>query len=535
VFISTLVSMAQPPGYIGPYQLDPPICVTSLVNLIDPNVGVIDCVPDDQMSGAPSLYDIDSEDLYLIWRDEFNDAQINYSSKWIPRDGVEGAFEWGEDEYNIYSSANTLTIANETGSFDYASLMVQALNQIISFPDQAEHGPGAGALYTAFVHLTQPVLHSKHKFLYGRYEIRCKVPDVFGLNPSFWLFGETTPNANLFVSNEIDLFEFLTDDSGPQGDGRLNDNQIDIGIIVKQLLGPEQYVTWDSDVTFPQTTMIDGNSGPYIDCSSDFHVYTLDWFPDRLYFMVDGVQVAYCNKYFEWDPNIPLWGDPEHYRRELFPTRPVNIKATVHKDRTCECTDAQLPDQMVVDYIRYYGFKSCGWNVTVDEPSDILNADPDFYNYIAGQNIIINTTAIVNAGVELHVFADQTIDIQPGFEVLPGSNAEFIIDATMCSSNMPIIDIDSHLDHNSNNKTSEISNVPTQLVLNVEGELLGDIPILKESQTWKLIDVTGKEVFFGRGYNELERSFGSLTKGIYFVMYLSESEINYSVVRLFVE
>ncbi|HLC82730.1 MAG TPA: glycoside hydrolase family 16 protein, partial [Bacteroidia bacterium] len=51
-------------------------------------------------------------------------------------------------------------------------------------------------------------MDSNEQFLYGKFEVRCKIPKAKGLWPSFWMYGEPYK-----INNEIDVFEFWNEEN----------------------------------------------------------------------------------------------------------------------------------------------------------------------------------------------------------------------------------------------------------------------------------------------------------------------------------
>lgn len=99
------------------------------------------------------------------------------------------------------------------------------------------------------------------EFTYGRFEIRCKLPEGEGLWPAFWMFGGET---------EIDVFEFC----GEQ----------------PRLLKGALH-RWGK----PRFS----NSGKHKakDLSTDFHIYTVEWERDGIGWFLDGRLVQYRGRF----------------------------------------------------------------------------------------------------------------------------------------------------------------------------------------------------------------------------------------------
>lgn len=490
--------------------LDPDPCPTIF--------GIGDGAPNAELSGEPSIYLDDFSDLYLIWNDEFNTPDIDYDFKWKAQDGVENAFTPNQIWYDIWDSSNIYTIEDEYGNYNSAAMLIDYFGGYSDcILDQSGYG---GLCYTGWVEYHKPKLQSRHKFLYGRYEIRCKIPDVLGMNPSFWLFGQVDPDGSGFKVNEIDIFEFLTDDNGFfNGDGRLNDNRVDIGLIIRE----DDNTTWDVDMVFPNHT-------PWyddwldIDCSSEMHTYTFDWGHQELMFYVDGLPVAYCAKYRECNGN---WS-----RREIFPFRPVNILAQVHRDRIFSSTENQVPDFMEVDYIRYYGFKDCGTTNISTIPA-LLNSDPEFYNYVAASQVNIYGDLVVPVGTTLAIIGDEAVNIGPGLDIEPGSNVTVSLDHGMCSNGISTTDIPSMIASDKvnfssasvegNSELAQLSNLYTssrkeQLIT------LNDLSQINQSEQWSIYSIDGRLLQHSITASDLTKFHQEQISGIYILLNENQHE-----------
>jgi beta-glucanase (GH16 family) len=479
-------------------------------------LGWYDDAPNEELSGAPSIYVDDFNDLYLIWSDEFNASTIDYDYKWKAQDGVEEAFDPSDDWYDIWDSDNIYTLPDANGQYNTATMLIEySGNYSNCILDQSGYG---GMCYSGFVKYIQPKLESRHKFLYGRYEIRCKVPDVLGMNPSFWLFGQVDPDGSGFKANEIDIFEFLTDDTGLNPDERLNDNRVDIGLIAKE----DDETTWDVDMVFPNDNPLWADID--FDFSSEMHTYTFDWGHQWLMFYVDGFPVAECSKYRECFGNIS--------RRQIFPFRPVKILAQVHRDRFYDETENQVPDFMEVDYIRYYGFKDCGTTNISTIPA-LLNSDPDFYNYVAASQININGNLVVPAGTTLSIIGDEAVNIGPGLDIVPGSNVTVSLDYGMCSNGITTTNIPSAItpekiysSNNSIDSNSASAQLSNTLSNTTKGPLItiSNLSQMDQSEQWSIYATDGRLLKNSITASELAIFHQELISGIYILLNLDQNK-----------
>lgn len=125
----------------------------------------------------------------LVWSDEFDGTEVD-TSKWIFEEGDWG---WGNNELQDYQpiEANNATVKNG----------------ILSITAELE---GEGQSVGDY---TSARLNSKQAFLYGRLEIRAKMPEHKGNGvwPALWMLGEPFRNGGGWPrSGEIDIMEYVS-------------------------------------------------------------------------------------------------------------------------------------------------------------------------------------------------------------------------------------------------------------------------------------------------------------------------------------
>ena len=134
-----------------------------------------------------SITAISAEKWKLVWSDEFNGKQLDYS-KW----GVkENAFGGGNHELQIYTDRKK-NIRVENGR-----LIIEAHKdnaQIAGTQRQFSSGS----------------IRTKHRgdWCYGKFEIRAKLPAGQGLWPAIWMLPTNDVFGSWAASGEIDIMEF---------------------------------------------------------------------------------------------------------------------------------------------------------------------------------------------------------------------------------------------------------------------------------------------------------------------------------------
>jgi beta-glucanase (GH16 family) len=140
-------------------------------------------------AGAPALLPQDSvasalvrNHTKLVWSDEFDYTGHPDGSKWHYDVGGDG---WGNEELEYYTDAR-LENAN-------------VANGVLNIT--ARHENYKGSAYTS------ARLLSKHSWMYGRFEIRAKMPGGRGTWPAIWMYPLTSAYGQDPKSGEIDILE----------------------------------------------------------------------------------------------------------------------------------------------------------------------------------------------------------------------------------------------------------------------------------------------------------------------------------------
>ena len=255
----------------------------------------------------------------LVWSDEFdsNGLEAVNATKWHHQTQLPAGGSWFNGEVQHYTNAPTNSFV------DGGSLNIVAIKQ--AFFDQ-----GVTKQYTS------ARLNSKFAFTYGRVDIRAKVPNASGTWPALWLLGKNVnEDGGFFDSNfgttswpacgEIDIMEH--------------------GIFPGQPLnyiGAAIHTPSSSGNTVNHWGTIASNLG------TDYHVYSMNWSPFQITFLLDGVAFYTYNPAVKTPSNWPF--NAEQYL--LLNIAMGGVAGTILPDFTQAA--------MVIDYVRVYQ------NTTVD-------------------------------------------------------------------------------------------------------------------------------------------------------------------------
>ena len=249
----------------------------------------------------------------LIWSDEFDKPGLLDAGKW----GYEMGFI-RNNELQFYTRDR-----RENARIENGTLIIEGRKERLANPD---YRPGAAssrrrqvefADYTAASLITE----GKASFLYGRIEVRAKLPQGKGVWPAIWMMGTNRAVVGWPRCGEIDIMEFVGKEP----------NHI------------------HATLHFPK----DGkhaSKGGKIDTQApydDFHVYAVEWYPDRMDFFFDQ------QKYFTFDNNLAGIGSDNPFRKPHY----LLINLALGGEWGGPMDDAVLPQQYQIEYVRVFEAK----------------------------------------------------------------------------------------------------------------------------------------------------------------------------------
>ena len=116
----------------------------------------------------------------------------------------------------------------------------------------------------------------KVSWMYGRVELRAKLPEGKGMWPAFWMMGDDSPGAKWPDRGEIDIMEY-------------------VGFEPDSIFGTIHTAAYNH--------MIGTQRGKKIAIDNpqeNYHIYAIEWTPESIDFMVDGTVYNHID-------NQPLW------------------------------------------------------------------------------------------------------------------------------------------------------------------------------------------------------------------------------------
>eukprot|EP00347_Sterkiella_histriomuscorum_P001231 403372825 len=255
--------------------------------------------------GAISIQKAEAMRWVQVWNDEFDGGNID-GNKWHYDTGNSG---WGNNELEFYTDRRQNSWVQD------GFLHIQALRE--------DYG---GSQYTSARMNTA----GKFSILYGKFEIRAKLPRGQGIWPAFWLLGENIGNVGWPACGEIDIMEQIGRD--PQN-------------VYGSLHAPG----------FDTTGGFHHDQG----FSDDFHTYGVNWQPDRIEFYVDGNTYKAINR-----NEAGNWPFADH-KFFIILNLAVGGNWPGYPDGS-----TQFPQQFLVDYVRVW---EIDWSSVEDDKASFLN------------------------------------------------------------------------------------------------------------------------------------------------------------------
>ncbi|MDI1317844.1 family 16 glycosylhydrolase [Flavobacterium sp.] len=253
----------------------------------------------------------------LVWSDEFDTNGVVNSSNWFHQTQLPDGGSWFNGEVQHYT--NQLTNSSVTGGL----LSIVAKKE--PFTDQ-----GVTKQYTS------ARLNSKFSFLYGRVDVRAKIPTNQGTWPAIWMLGKN-------VNEDGGFFDTTYGTTSWPACGEID--IMEHGITPSQ---PANYIqsALHTPSSFGNTTNIGGTVANNL--GNDFHIYSMNWSPYQISFLLDNVVYYTYNPAIKTLSNWPF--NAEQYL--LLNIAMGGIAGTIPSNFT-QAT-------MEVDYVRVYQ------NTTID-------------------------------------------------------------------------------------------------------------------------------------------------------------------------
>ena len=276
------------------------------------------CSEDEDKAQGNDQAPIFSSNWEMLWSDEFDGEDLDLS-KWNKLSWRPG---WVNNELQAYTERDT-NIFLESGF-----LVLQGLIDP-GFSGTDYNGNDYNADYTSGRVNTD----GKFSTTYGRFDIRAKLPKGKGSWPAIWMLGESINSIGWPDCGEIDIMEHVGYDEG----------------MIHGSIHTEEY-------NHMYNTQRSGSK--YIEnVTSTFHVYSLEWSPFYLRYLIDDEPFFFVYNDSKGDNSKWPFDDP-HY---------IILNLAIGGDwgGVQGISTSEFPMQMMVDYVRVFKQSNSYNNVDV--------------------------------------------------------------------------------------------------------------------------------------------------------------------------
>ncbi len=268
-------------------------------------------------------------------------------------------------------------------------------------------------------HYSNQMLFSKHKYKYGYFEIRFRLPyysdfrKLYGIGPNFWLWGSY--NKCFGYKTEIDIFEY-------DGAHFTENGSFDINYHSNNI----HYMPCSSSCsTCDDTTdhTVPSHSEPSVDFSDGkFHTMAVKWLPDEISFYVEGVKTrTYTTGDFTPDMLAPM---------NIFVD--INVPAKNY----CHVFDenyAAFPYVYEVDYVKVWSIERCNEDFSTCHLNTSQYDNNAVYNTITiGEGSNCHTE--LGPGDDVQLKANKVIRLKPGFKADSHNGSHFKAEIIPCDT-----------------------------------------------------------------------------------------------------
>jgi len=234
----------------------------------------------------------------LVWSDEFNYSGLPDASKWSYDVGGNG---WGNGEAQYYTNARLKNAEVKNGF-----LHITAIKEDFEAKN-----------YTS----ARLVTRTKGDWLYGKIEVRAKLPEGTGMWPAIWMLPTSGTYGGWPASGEIDIMENL-------------------GYLPYFIVATAQTKLYNHEQgTHKQTATA------ILDCYTEFHSYILEWESHEIRMYVDSkLYFTFRNE----GTGFQVWPFDQQFHLLLNVTVGGTFGGAMGID------DRIFPRSMLVDFVRVY-------------------------------------------------------------------------------------------------------------------------------------------------------------------------------------
>ncbi|MBP7275718.1 MAG: glycoside hydrolase family 16 protein [Kiritimatiellae bacterium] len=250
----------------------------------------------------------------MVWQDEFD------------RDGHPDPAKWGYEEGYVRNNEVQYYMRRrlKNARVEKGLLVIEAHRE--NMPNPRHDGSSSRwQRRQRTVEYTSASLTTagKASWTYGRIEVRARVPRGQGVWPAIWMLGVQRSQVGYPKCGEIDIMEF-------------------VGHTPDTIYGTMHYPPRK-----PESGRIKDSKGgkiKVVEPWKDFHVYAIEWTPERIDFFFDD------QKYFSFQIDEAGRGPENPFRKPQY----LLINCALGGSWGGQVDDSNLPQRYEIDYVRVY-------------------------------------------------------------------------------------------------------------------------------------------------------------------------------------
>ncbi|MBO6118482.1 MAG: glycoside hydrolase family 16 protein [Bacteroidales bacterium] len=271
-------------------------------------------------------------------------------------------------------------------------------------------------------------------------EARIKFPKSYGLNPAFWMYGQ----SGYAYYNEIDCAELFTHKQMLLANCYADKNFENKDGFPSQKCTEKIFYedTLKKNINFPYTLLHE--------LLNDYHIYRIIWSEDKIEIYIDDYCIQRFFKYRDIDDDSGLCIN------DLMAGKIVKIPSYYPSDTMCIVLNTAVEygydegdigvidrrpnadftsDTMFVDYVKVYALPECYSQDIISIGDNYSHNESLNYDLIQARTIILDTNVFLHDGRKLEIKANDEIIINAGASIRTQGNSEILLDIQRCKSN----------------------------------------------------------------------------------------------------
>ena len=317
----------------------------------------------------------ENDDNYeIIWAEDFNENELDLSSWEYELGSIRGI----EQQHYVDDPENVFIRDNAEGG----ELVLQATDR----PEELQYNNPRNESRKVIYNSGSVRTHGKEEFLYGRIEMRAKLPEGQSVFPAFWTLG-----SDFTIDGDI---------SNSQGYGWARCGEIDI----MELIGSNEGGNGNK-IVYQTIHTSDGNDGNdhklagvsykiSEDFADDYHIFGINWSKGKMEWYVDD-QIVYSVDYSN-DPIASKCLDRPQY---------IQMNLAMGGAWPGEIQEGLAGTQYAIDYVYYAQNEQQKLDAEEyykDSPK-ILSYDKDITIYEGDTDILSNVLISDNADIDFSI------------------------------------------------------------------------------------------------------------------------------------